>query len=64
VVNKKALDLLDKIERAADMAVNAKARALQYAGYETGRKAGARFEHWEFKRAELIEQLRTMLQEG
>jgi hypothetical protein len=39
--------LLNKLARYHGLSVNAQLRYMQYAGYETGRKALARHEHYE-----------------
>lgn len=51
--------LLNQLARYHDLAVNAQRRAMQYAGFETGRKAYARFEHYQQKFSETLNALES-----
>lgn len=55
------LKLLARIERSYDLAHAAYRRSMQYAGFETGRKARERFEHYEAQFTQACEDLRAEL---
>lgn len=50
--------LLDRLERSHDYAIGAQRLAMQYPGFETGRKARERFDVHDGAFSELLEELR------
>ncbi|MFL6600792.1 MAG: hypothetical protein ACJ8R9_05620 [Steroidobacteraceae bacterium] len=55
----KALALLDRLDRAAALSESMLQQRMRYSGFETGRKAHVRYDHWneQYKRA--FDELRT-----
>lgn len=55
------LKLINRLDSARIYAHNAKVRAIECAGFETGRKALARFEYWDGKYSEALSELYALV---